>query len=164
MCSTTVTIINTSAQVRPQSRSPGIGLPWLTRLSAPFQTTNYDPLLEHALEELGVDAKEIASVLPATRQGVAQYEVIHLHGVVDPRAMSEAPGLVLAEDEYFIVSSFRQNATEAGWRRSRGPHRDWSLACCWDRTSRLIGDLVWASWRGVCVTVSSSLVLWGVAA
>jgi hypothetical protein len=65
-------------------------------------TTNYDPLLEHALEELGVDEKEIASVLPGTRQGVAQYEVIHLHGVVDPRALSEAPGLVLAEDEYFI--------------------------------------------------------------
>lgn len=66
-------------------------------------TTNYDLLLEQALEAAGVAPSAIQSVSePPVETKVAGFTVVHLHGIVPEPSVSSATTqpIVLAEDEY----------------------------------------------------------------
>lgn len=67
-------------------------------------TTNYDLLLERALETIGVDPSRIASLVTPGSGDSSEFTVYHIHGIVpDPGAcgVPASVELVLAEDEYF---------------------------------------------------------------
>jgi hypothetical protein len=68
-------------------------------------TTNYDRLIERALEEVGVDRGSVRTVTNVDRLGDGTFNVVHLHGVLaEPQLgghLGDAPDIVLAEDEFF---------------------------------------------------------------